>query len=101
MTRVIVAEWLGDSDLAVRLAVRDEETTKALLLYAEINLVSSAISGVSMWRCQDDSGGERCRVLGGLSTHTDVSAELMQGALDALGPNRDQEALFAYLEGEL
>lgn len=101
--RVLLVEWTDDAHTVIeaRLAVRADDSSAALLVLVSIDLASGQMGQPAIWRCAADPGGERCRVLGGLGRHADVTADLLAGAFAAYGPNSDQEALYAYLEGSL
>lgn len=105
MKRVLVVEWTDDAhtQIEARLAARSDDSTKAVAVIITIDLTTGLMGEPTIVRCAraTDGTGENCRELGGLSTHTDVTADLLNGAFTAYGPNSDQEALYQFLEGNV
>jgi hypothetical protein len=101
----LLVEWTDDahSQIEARLAARSDDGTKAVAVVVSIDLTTALMGQPAIWRCARtaDGTGESCRELGGLSTHTDVTADLLNGAFTAYGPNSDQEALYQFLEGNV
>jgi hypothetical protein len=98
--RVLLVEWLDAINIEARLAVRNEDSTAALLVYVSVDVVTGLVGVPSIWRCATAPDAQRCRVLGGLSTHVEVTALLMQPAMTAFSEG-GQEGLYLYLEGAL
>lgn len=95
--RVLLVEWLDATNVDARLALRDEDSSKAVLVHVTVDLETGLFGEPAIWRCQADEAGQACRILGGRSTHTEVTADLLQPALTAFNDG-GQEGLFAYLE---
>jgi hypothetical protein len=95
--RVILVEWIDASTIEARLAVRDDDSTKAILVHATVMTGTGQMGAPSIWRCDADVNGERCRVLGGNSAHVDVTAAMIEGTLTAYNEG-GQEGLMAHLE---
>lgn len=101
MKRVLLVEWIDATNIEARLAVRDDDSTQAILVFVAVDMITGTFGPPTIWRCTADPQGARCRVLGGLGTHTEVTGEYLAGAFTAFGEAGDQEALFAYFEGVL
>lgn len=107
--RVILVEFIDATNIEARLGVRDDDSTKALLVILTVDLSTNLLGQPTIQRCAStaDGTGERCHTLGGLSTHTDVTAQYLQDAYTAFGQGTDgkgsdgQECLYVYLEGVL
>lgn len=102
MKRVLQVEWTDDAhtQIEARLAVRDETSTHALTVVVPVDLTTGLIGQATLHRCTADPSGETCLVLGGLSTHLDVTLTYHDPALTAFGQD-GQEGLYVYLEGAL
>lgn len=101
MKRIIVVEFVDATSLVVRFAVRNEASTNAINVYFTVDLVNNKMGPGTVWRCAADPASSGCRVLGGNSSHVEVTGQYLAPALSAYGEAGDQEALFVYLEGVL
>lgn len=107
MKRVIIVEFIDATNIDVRLAVRSDDSTSAISVAITVDLLTNLLGVPTIWRCVSQAGADRCRILGGESTHTDVTAEYLAGAFTAFGQGTDgngadgQECLYVYLEGAL
>lgn len=101
MKRVLLVEWIDATNIEARLAVRDDDATHAILVFVTVDMTTGLFGAPTMWRCTEDPMGERCRILGGLGTHEEVTGQYLAGAFEAFGEAGDQEALFTYMEGVL
>ncbi len=98
--RVLLAEWTSPTTVAARLAARSDDSTIAMLVYIDVDLETGLFGVPTIWCCNADEAGERCRILGGRSRHTDVTADHLQPAFTAFNVG-GQEGLMTYLEGAL
>ncbi len=100
MRRLLVVEFADATTLEVHFGVRSDDLSHALSVFISVDMTTGQLGMPTISRCVADAAGEVCRVLGGLSTHTDVTADLLQPAYTEFNTG-GQEGLFTYLEGML
>lgn len=100
MRRVLVVEFVDAVNIAVWFGVRADDLSKAISVAVTVDMSTGLLGVPTITRCAADTAGEPCRVLGGLSTHTEVTDQYLYGSYSALNDG-GQEGLFAYFEGVL
>lgn len=100
MKRLLVVEFIDTTNIEVWFGVRSDDLASALSISVTVDIETGLLGIPTINRCVSDASGDRCRVLGGTSTHSEVTAAYLQDAYIALTMN-GQEGLFAYLGGVL
>lgn len=96
MRRVILLEWIDATNVEVYFGVRADDLSNALSISIMVDLATGLLGIPTIIRCAGDVLGEPCRVLGGTSTHTEVTGTYIQGAYTALN-DTGQDGLMEYL----
>lgn len=97
MKRLLVVEFIDATNVEVWFGVRADDMSHAISVSVSVDMVTSLLGIPTINRCTADPAGSNCRVLGGTSTHVEVTGEYLQGAYTALNTD-GQEGLFAYFE---